>query len=65
MGWVVWVVWTVRAVWVLATAACLLASDLPGVGVEALRRAAHYGKLQSEVFVCVFVCVCVCVCVCV
>jgi len=41
--------WTARALWVVGSAACLLASDLPGVRVDALRRIAHYGKLRSEV----------------
>jgi hypothetical protein len=38
-----------RALWVAGAGACLLAADLPGVGVEALRRVSHYGKLRSEV----------------
>ena len=40
--------WAARALWAAGTAACLLASDLP-VGVEVLRRVAHYGKLRAEV----------------
>ena len=41
-----------RALWVAGAGACLLAGDLPGVGVEALRRISHYGKLRSEVAEC-------------
>jgi hypothetical protein len=40
--------WAARALWSAGTAACLLASDLP-VGIEVLRRVAHYGKLRAEV----------------
>jgi len=40
--------WAARALWVVGTAACLLASDLP-IGIEPLRRIAHYGKLRAEV----------------
>ena len=40
--------WSVRGLWAVGAAACLLASDLP-VGIDILRRTAHYGKLSSEV----------------
>ena len=44
-----WALWCVRALWIVGTCACLLASDLPFVGVEPLQRIAHYGKLRAEV----------------
>jgi hypothetical protein len=46
--WPMWALWAARALWAAGSAACLLASDLPLVGVDALRRTAHYGKLRSE-----------------
>lgn len=48
MAWEAQALWAARGLWGAGTAACLLASDLP-VGVEALRRVAHYGKLRGEV----------------
>jgi 3-oxo-5-alpha-steroid 4-dehydrogenase 3 len=46
-----WSLWFARALWLAGAAACLLAADLPFVGIEALRRISHYGKLRSEVAV--------------
>ena len=48
MAWEAQALWAARGLWAAGTAACLLASDLP-VGVEPLRRVAHYGKLRGEV----------------
>jgi hypothetical protein len=47
MAWEVGAQWAARMLWAAGTAACLLASDLP-VGVEALRRVAHYGRRQTR-----------------